>query len=103
VTTLKDKPFAVIGVNSWHHGPSELKTVMTQQKINWRTFDDMGKINRQWNFPATPAFYIIDHKGTIRRKDDRHRPRKTDQSGGNNGSTELRLQACCIRFCCGVT
>jgi peroxiredoxin len=68
VTTLKDKPFAVIGVNSWLHEPGELKTVMTQQKINWRTFDDAGEINRQWNFPATPAFYIIDQKGTIRHK-----------------------------------
>jgi hypothetical protein len=41
---------------------------MTQQEINWRSFDDDGAINRQWNFPATPVFYIIDHKGTIRRK-----------------------------------
>ena len=41
---------------------------MTKQKINWRTFDDQGDINRQWNLPATPAFYIIDHQGTIRRK-----------------------------------
>ncbi len=41
---------------------------MTREKLNWRTIDDKGAINRQWNFPATPAFYIIDHKGTIRRK-----------------------------------
>lgn len=68
MTTLKDKPFVVIGVNSWLHKRGELKTVMTQQQINWRTFDDTGEINRRWNFPATPAFYIIDHKGTIRRK-----------------------------------
>lgn len=68
MTTLKDKPFAVIGVNSWPHEPGELKTVMSQHKINWRTFDDAGEINRQWNSLATPAFYIIDHKGTIRRK-----------------------------------
>ena len=41
---------------------------MTKEKLNWRTFDDKGTINRQWNFPSTPAFYIIDHKGTILRK-----------------------------------
>lgn len=41
---------------------------MAREKINWRTFDDDGPINRQWNLPATPAFYIIDHEGTIRRK-----------------------------------
>ncbi len=58
----------MIGVNSWVHDPGELKKVMTKYKINWRTFDDEGAINRQWNLPATPAFYIIDHKGTIRHK-----------------------------------
>ncbi len=41
---------------------------MTKHNINWRSFDDDGSINRQWNQPATPTFYIIDHKGTIRRK-----------------------------------
>jgi peroxiredoxin len=41
---------------------------MTKERINWRSFDDEGAINRQWNSPATPTFYIIDHKGTIRRK-----------------------------------
>ncbi len=41
---------------------------MTKETLNWRSFDDEGAINRQWNLPATPAFYIIDHKGTIRRK-----------------------------------
>lgn len=41
---------------------------MTEFKINWRTFADQGAINRQWNRPATPAFYIIDHKGNIRHK-----------------------------------
>jgi hypothetical protein len=41
---------------------------MTREKLNWRTFDDVGAINRQWNSLATPAYYILDHKGTIRRK-----------------------------------
>ncbi len=41
---------------------------MTKEKINWRTFDDDDEsdINRQWNSPATPTFYIIDHTGMIR-------------------------------------
>ena len=58
----------MIGVNSWFHDPGELKKVMTKEQINWRTFDDDGAINQQWNLPATPAFYIIDHQGTIRHK-----------------------------------
>jgi hypothetical protein len=41
---------------------------MTKEKINWRSFDGELAINRQWNRPATPTFYIIDHKGTIRHK-----------------------------------
>ena len=41
---------------------------MAKHKISWRTIDDDGAINRQWNLPATPAFYIIDHKGAIRHK-----------------------------------
>ncbi len=41
---------------------------MAREKINWRTIDDDGTINPQWNSPATPAFFVIDHKGTIRRK-----------------------------------
>jgi peroxiredoxin len=41
---------------------------MAKQRINWRSFDDEGAINRQWSLPATPTFYIIGHKGTIRHK-----------------------------------
>ena len=41
---------------------------MTREKLNWLTFDDTGAINRQWNSPATPAYHILDHKGTIRSK-----------------------------------
>ncbi len=43
---------------------------MTRHNINWRSFDDDDEsdINRQWNLPATPTFYIIDHKGTIKHK-----------------------------------
>jgi hypothetical protein len=41
---------------------------MIRENITWRTFDDSGAINDQWNRPATPAFYIIDHHGVIRRK-----------------------------------
>jgi hypothetical protein len=41
---------------------------MTRENINWRTFDDRGAIHTQWNSPATPAYYVIDHQGIIRRK-----------------------------------
>jgi len=41
---------------------------MEKENLNWRTFADDGAISRKWNSPATPAFYVIDHKGVIRHK-----------------------------------
>ena len=42
---------------------------MIEHNLNWRSFNDAGgTIKDQWNRPATPAMYIIDHQGTIRRK-----------------------------------
>lgn len=58
----------MIGINSWAHDPGDLKKVMAKEKLTWRTFDDDGSINRQWNRPATPAYYLIDHEGIIRYK-----------------------------------
>ena len=42
---------------------------MEKENLNWRSFADLDRrITRQWNAPATPAFYLIDHQGTIRDK-----------------------------------
>ena len=65
---LEKKPFALLGVNVNGHEPESLKKVMEKENINWRTFADQGEIAREWNFPATPSFYVIDRKGTIRHK-----------------------------------
>ena len=58
----------MIGVNSWTDDPQKLKQVMTKEKLNWRSFTGDQATNRQWNLPATPTMYIIDHNGTIRHK-----------------------------------
>ena len=58
----------MIGVNCWHEDPAKLKKVMRREKITWRTFAAKGEIADQWNNPGTPTFYVIDHKGVIRRK-----------------------------------
>ena len=58
----------MVGVNVASHEPSELKAVMTKEKLNWRSFADQGAIVRKWNFPSTPTFYIIDPTGVIRHK-----------------------------------
>ena len=58
----------MLGVNILPHTPKALKEVMDSQKLNWRSFADDGSIAKAWNSPATPSFYIIDHKGVIRHK-----------------------------------
>ncbi len=58
----------MLGVNVFAHEPNKLKEVMAKEDLNWRTFDDDGTITKQWNSPATPAFYVIDHDGVIRHK-----------------------------------
>ncbi len=57
----------MLGVNIFAHEPGKLKEVIDKEPLNWRTFDDDGTITKQWNSPATPAFYVIDHDGLIRR------------------------------------
>ena len=58
----------MIGVNVWNKDSAKLKEFMTAEEINWRTFVHDDAISRQWNRPATPAFYFIDHEGVIQRK-----------------------------------
>lgn len=70
---MKEKPFALIGVNVNGYDPKELKKAMDKEQLPWRSFADPGAIGQgaivtQWNIPATPTFYIIDHKGVIRHK-----------------------------------
>ena len=70
---LKDKPFALIGIHVGGSNAKQLKAVMENQKITWRSFVDAGPagagpIATKWNLSATPTFYVIDHKGVIRYK-----------------------------------
>jgi hypothetical protein len=68
VNDLKDRPFALIGVNVNGYDPKKLKTVMEREKLTWRSFADRGAIVGTWNLPGTPTVYVIDHKGVIRHK-----------------------------------
>ncbi len=65
---MKGEPFALIGVNILSHEPQALKAVMRKEKLNWRTFDGSNAILNDWNYPATPMYYLIDPTGTIRQK-----------------------------------
>jgi len=67
VTKLKDKPFALIGVNVNDRESLKLKETMAAEKMNWRSFGYQETVNAKWN-PSTPSYYVLDHKGVIRYK-----------------------------------
>ena len=72
VEKLKDKPFALIGVNS-DTDKKKLKERMEKEKITWRSFwngpeGTDGPISKKWNVHGWPTIYILDHKGVIRFK-----------------------------------
>ena len=70
VEKLKDKPFAIIGVNS-DANRDQLKKVVEEKKLTWRSFwcgaeGTGGPIPTAWNVVGWPTLYLLDHKGVIR-------------------------------------
>ena len=70
VKRLKDKPFALIGVNS-DIDKLYLKKRMKAESITWRSFwngplGTSGPISSEWGVRGWPTIYILDHKGVIR-------------------------------------
>ncbi len=69
---MKDKPFALIGVNINCYDPKKLKEVMDKEQLNFRSFTDtadgegLGVISSAWNLIGTPTLFVVDHKGVIR-------------------------------------
>jgi hypothetical protein len=64
---LKDRPFALIGVNVNESESTNLKERMDKEKMNWRSFAQQDALNAQWN-PSTPSYYVLDPKGVIKHK-----------------------------------
>lgn len=64
---MKDKPFALIGVNVNEFESKNLKDRMDKEKMNWRSFAHQEAINDKWN-PGTPSYYVLDPRGVIRHK-----------------------------------
>ena len=72
VARLKDRPFALIGVNS-DRDKDKLKKRMAKEDITWRSFwngpkGTDGPISVAWNVRGWPTIYVLDHKGVIRYK-----------------------------------
>jgi hypothetical protein len=64
---LKDRPFALIGVNVNDFESKNLKERMDKEKMNWRSFAHQEEINDKWN-ASTPGYYVLDPRGVIRYK-----------------------------------
>jgi hypothetical protein len=75
VERLKDKPFALLGVNS----DVDKSYYFAEQKtmgVTWRSFwcgekGTSGPIPTKWNVRGWPTIYVIDHEGVIRYKNVR--------------------------------
>ena len=73
VARMKDKPFALLGVNS--DPKQRLREVMKKENITWRSWWDGGNtggpIAKQYDVHAWPTIYVLDAKGVIRYKNVR--------------------------------
>jgi hypothetical protein len=67
----KDKPFALVGVNS-DPDLDKYRELAKQDGVTWRSFWDQttdGPIATRWNVQGWPTIYLIDHEGVIRHRD----------------------------------
>jgi hypothetical protein len=68
---MNGKPFALIGVNS-DDDAQKLKADLKENEVTWRSFHNRRQgrpdIAAEWNVKNWPTLYLIDHKGTIRKK-----------------------------------
>ena len=75
VERLKDKPFALLGVNS-DGTAEELKKILAAQGITWRQAvdgDQSGPLATKWNIHYWPNIFVLDAKGVIRYRDVREK------------------------------
>ena len=76
VKKLKDKPFALIGVNS-DADLETLRKVRVEKELTWRSFwngpkGTSGPISETWDVMGWPTIYILDGKGIIRDRNKRN-------------------------------
>lgn len=68
---LKDKPFAIVGVNADDDYGDDFVKKVEKNKVTWRSFrnspgGDQPDIADTWNIEGFPTLYLIDAKGIIR-------------------------------------
>ena len=74
----KDRPFALIGVNSdntsTEKGMALYKQKQEEMGVTWRSFrneHNEPNISDSWRVRGWPTLYYIDHEGVIRHKNVR--------------------------------
>jgi hypothetical protein len=71
VKKMAGQPFVLLGINS-DAKKDELKKVMEQEKITWRSWFDGGKVGgpiaSAWKVRGWPTLFIIDQDGVIRHR-----------------------------------
>ncbi len=71
VKRLKDKPFALLGINS-DSDRAALKKMNRAERITWRSWWDNGSVHgpiqTKWQVEKRPAIYVLDAQGVIRHK-----------------------------------
>ncbi len=71
VERLRNKPFALIGVNG-DTEPARLKEGIQNYGITWRSFrnkvGNAPSISEKWNIGGWPTLYLIDQTGMIRNR-----------------------------------
>jgi hypothetical protein len=71
VQRMKDRPFALIGINS--DGEREaVKKRLEKNGITWRSAIDgstNGPIDSEWNVDHWPTTYVLDEEGVIHAAD----------------------------------
>lgn len=75
VEKWKDKPFALVGVNSdgtdTEDGLAKFREKAKEAQMTWRSFRNESAaptISETWRVQDWPMLYYIDHEGVIRHK-----------------------------------
>lgn len=70
VEKMKGKPFELIGINGDPELTDDVRKIIEEKKIVWRSFKNQQKdsppLSEVWEIGGWPTIYIVDHKGVIR-------------------------------------
>ena len=70
VEKMTGRPFELVGVNGDPELTDDVKQIIQEKKITWRSFKNQQKdsppLSETWEIGGWPTIYVIDHKGVIK-------------------------------------